>query len=59
VIEAADRIGGRAVDEESSKFTCQSHVVVGSCNNPIVVLCKQVGCILFCMLDKIQACFPV
>lgn len=40
VIEAGDRIGGRALDD-GSKFDCQSHVVVGCVNNPIIVLCKQ------------------
>ncbi|KAL4217747.1 Lysine-specific histone demethylase 1B [Mactra antiquata] len=42
VLEADNHIGGRAVDEGRSKFPVQSHIVVGSYNNPLVIMSKQV-----------------
>ena len=42
VLEANSRIGGRAVDDDTSTFSTQSHIVIGCYNNPVVVMSKQV-----------------
>ena len=42
VLEANSRIGGRAIDDDTSTFSTQSHIVIGCYNNPVVVMSKQV-----------------
>lgn len=44
ILEASDTIGGRALNCGSSSFPVQSHIIVGSYNNPTIVMCKQSEC---------------
>ena len=46
VLESNNKIGGRVLGDESLGWCVGrgAQIVSGSYNNPIIILCKQVGC---------------
>lgn len=55
VLEAKDRIGGRVWDDRSFKGLTVgrgAQIVNGCVNNPIALMCEQVGFFKICIVDE-------
>lgn len=55
MLEAKDRIGGRVWDDKSFKGVIVgrgAQIVNGCINNPVALMCEQVGSFKICIVDK-------